>query len=326
MNLIGCKWVFRIKRKADGTIERYKARLVAKGYNQKEGVDYGITYSPVLKPCIIRIILTLEISNNWSLNQFDVQDAFLHGNLEEEVYMKQPPGNAFLLFHVDDIILTGSSSSGLASIRNSLQNELTIKDLGPLSYFLGIEATCTSSGLFLTQRKYIHDLLVRVKMDGVKPIQTPLSTSGDMPSDHSVSLTDATEYRSIVGALQYLTFTRPYLAYAVNKACQFMHNPTEFHWGLVKRILHYLKHTSIFGICLKLATNIQLSFTAYTDSDWAGSLDDRRSTSGYCIFLGGNIISWSARKQKTVSRKPVLKLSIEVLQLSLQKSCGFKLF
>ncbi|XP_026435091.1 uncharacterized protein LOC113332796 [Papaver somniferum] len=139
-------------------------------------------------------------------------------------------------------------------------------------------------------------------MDGVKPIHTPLSTSGDISSDRSTLLTDATEYRNIVGALQYLTFTRPDLAYAVNKVCQFMHAPTGFHWSLVKRILCYLKNTATFGIFLRSSPSLQLSFSAYPDSDWAGSLDDRRSTSGYCVYLGGNIISWSAHKQKTVSR------------------------
>ncbi|XP_026436607.1 uncharacterized protein LOC113334606 [Papaver somniferum] len=138
-------------------------------------------------------------------------------------------------------------------------------------------------------------------MDGVKPIQTPISTSGDISYDRSTLLTDATEYRSIVGSLQYLTFTRPDLAYVVNKVCHFMHAPTVFHWSLVKRILRYLKNTSTFGILLRPYPSLQLSFSAYVDSDWAGSLEDRR-TSGYCIFLGGNIISWSARKQKKISR------------------------
>ncbi|XP_026450683.1 uncharacterized protein LOC113350777 [Papaver somniferum] len=115
---------------------------------------------------------------------------------------------------------------------------------------------------------------------GVKPIQNSNEYFGDISSDHSTLLTDATEYRIIVGALQYLTFTRPDIAYVVKKACQFMHAPTEFHWALVKRILRYLKHTSTYGILLKPADNLQLSFTAYTDSDSAGSLEDRRSTSG----------------------------------------------
>ncbi|XP_026398815.1 uncharacterized protein LOC113294645 [Papaver somniferum] len=199
-------------------------------------------------------------------------------------------GTIYLLVYVDDIIVTGSNTTGITSILTRLQHEFAIKDLGSLSYFLGIKETRTSSGLFLSQQRYAHDLLIRAKMDGVKPIQTPLSTSGDISFDRSTLLSDATEYRSIVGALQYLTFTRPDLAYVVNKVCQFMHAPTKFHWSLVKRILRYLKHTTNFGILLRPSPSLQLSFGAYTDSDWAGSLDDRCSTFGNTHYACGRVL------------------------------------
>ena len=108
-------------------------------------------------------------------------------------------------------------------------------------------------------------------------------------------------YRSIVGALQYATLTGPDIAFAVNKVSQFMQSPTTPHWAAVKRIIRYLKGSLSHGITLKPISSFDLH--AYSDADWAGSLDDRKSTSGFCIYLGGNIISWGAKKQPTVDRK-----------------------
>jgi histone deacetylase 1/2 len=111
---------------------------------------------------------------------------------------------------------------------------------------------------------------------------------------------DSTRYRSIVGALQYLTLTRPDISFSVNKVCQFLHAPTTHHWTAVKRILRYLKDTSKLG--LRLSKSSSMIVSAFSDADWAGCPDDRRSTGGFAVFLGSNLISWSARKQATVSR------------------------
>jgi hypothetical protein len=99
-NIVDCKWVYKIKRKADGTIDHYKARLVAKGFKQQYGIDYEETFSPVIKSATIHVVLSLAISRGWSLRQLDVKNAFLHGAMEEEVYMRQPPGYENRLGHV----------------------------------------------------------------------------------------------------------------------------------------------------------------------------------------------------------------------------------
>jgi histone deacetylase 1/2 len=146
-----------------------------------------------------------------------------------------------------------------------------------------------------------------------------------------LSSADATYYRSKVGALQYLTLTRPDLAFAVNKVCQFLHNPTTVHWTTVKRILRYIKGTIDIG--LKIIKSVSLVMSAFSDADWAGSIDDRRSTGGFAIFLGPNLLSLSARKQATVSRssteaeyKSLANATSEVIWLeALLKELGIKL-
>ena len=154
----------------------------------------------------------------------------------------------------------------------------------------------------LTQEKYASDLLKRVGMIDCKPVSTPLSTSKKL-SLHEGSLlgsNDASQYRSIVGALQYLTLTRPDIAFSVNKVCQFLHAPTTVHWAAVKRILRYVKQCVQLGLKIQRSTSMLVS--AFSDADWAGCVDDRKSTGGFVVFLGSNLVSWSARKQATVSR------------------------
>ena len=357
-NTVGCKWVFKVKRLADGTIERHKARLVAKGFHQQHGLDYDETFSPVVKPTTIRTVLSLAVSSGWSLRQLDVKNAFLHGFLKETVFMTQPPGfvdpqhphhvcqlqkaiyglkqaprawfqrfSSFLLqygftqsrvdhsmfvfrhssqvmillLYVDDIILTGSDISLLSTFISTLGAEFETKDLGPLHYFLGIEVTSLLSGIHLSQTRYTVDLLHRSSMAECKPCSTPVCAKTQLSAHESDPLSDLTEYRRLVGSLQYLTLTRPDIAFAVHHVAQFMSAPRSSHLTAVKRILRYLKGTIGLGIAFRPSSG-PLNLYAFSDADWAGCPDTRRSTSGYCVFLGPNLISWSAKKQPTVSR------------------------
>jgi histone deacetylase 1/2 len=184
----------------------------------------------------------------------------------------------------------------------SLGWEFALKDLGELHYFLGIEVNKVPNGIILSQDKYASDLLKKVNMSDCKPVSSPLSTSEKLSAFEGTPLgpNDVTRYRSIVGALQYLTLTRPDISFPVNKVCQYLHAPKTVHWAAVKRILRYLKSDT--GIGLKIRKSRSMLISAFSDSDWAGSLDDRRSTGGFAIYLGSNLISWNARKQATVSR------------------------
>lgn len=201
---------------------------------------------------------------------------------------------------MDDIIVTGSNATLLANLLTDLQVRFDMKNLGTLNYFLGIHAMLDRKGLFLNQTKYSLSLLRKCHMDGCKPISSPIAPGSKLSLFDGDLLPDATEYRRIVGGLQYLTFTRPDLTYAVNQVCQFMHAPRTSHFNAVKRILRYLKGTLDYGI--HITKNYSFDISCYSDADWAGCPDDRRSTSGYAIYIGSNLVSWSAKKQKTVSR------------------------
>lgn len=354
---IGCKWVFKLKENPDGTINKHKARLVAKGFLQQYGFDFTETFSPVVKPTTIRVIITIALSRNWIMHQLDINNAFLNGVLQEEVYMSQPPGfedtkapthvcklhkalyglkqaprawfdrlrsilislgfrnaradqslfmritsqhTTYILVYVDDIIVTGSSPAEVAIVISCLNSKFALKDLGPLSYFLGIQVEYTAEGVILSQKKYISDLLCRAKMQYANGLTTPMTSGEKLSAQGSDPIQHPQLYRSLVGALQYITITRPEISNAVNKVCQFMQTPLESHWRTVKRLLRYLKGTIDFGLHLRKSSNLEL--TGYCDADWASDPDDRRSTSGYCVFLGSNLVSWSSKKQHTVSR------------------------
>lgn len=149
----------------------------------------------------------------------------------------------FILIYVDDIIVTSSSQEAIDALLKDLQKDFVLKDLENLHYFLGIEVYKTLDGIILTQDKYACDLLKRVGMTDCKPVSTPLSASEKLSLYEGTPLgpSDATHYRSVVGGLQYLTLTRPDIAFSVNKVCQFLHAPTTIHWAAVKRILRYIK-------------------------------------------------------------------------------------
>ncbi|GJY92535.1 ribonuclease H-like domain-containing protein [Tanacetum coccineum] len=171
-------------------------------------------------------------------------------------------------------------------------------DLGSLSYFLGICVTRDSSGMFLSQKKYAVKILERVGMVNCNPSRTPVDTESKLGTTGDV-VSDLTLYRSLPGSLQYLTFTRPDISYAVQQVCLHMHDPQEPHFSTLKRILRNVCGTLDYG--LQLFSSSTTDLVAYSDADWAGYPTTRRSTSGYCVFLGNNLLSWSAKRQPTLS-------------------------
>jgi hypothetical protein len=211
----------------------------------------------------------------------------------------------FILVYVDDIIVASSSHGATNALLKNLEKDFALKDLGDLHYFLGIEVTKTKEGILLTQHKYAIELLKRAGIIGCKSVSTPLSTSEKLSAHNGELLgpNDAMNYRSIVGRLQYLTLIRQDIIFLVNKICQFLHAPTTVHLMATKRVLRYVKGTTNLG--LQIVRSPSMLVSGFSDVDWVGCIDDRRSTTWFVVFLDCNIVSWSARKQPTVSRSSI---------------------
>jgi hypothetical protein len=207
---------------------------------------------------------------------------------------------AYLLLYVDDMVRTASSATLLQRVIARLMGEFAKKDLGALHFFLVIHVKRTSAGFFLSQQQYAEDVLERATMDNCRSAPTPVNTKAKLPAADGLRIADPSSYRSIAGALQYLTITRPELAYTVQQICLHMHDPHECHAGLIKRALRYVRGTVDMG--LHIHASPQLDVRVYTDADWAGCPDTWRSTSGYCIYLGDALVSWSSKRQAIVSR------------------------
>ncbi|PKU74388.1 Retrovirus-related Pol polyprotein from transposon TNT 1-94 [Dendrobium catenatum] len=354
--ILGCKWTFKTKLRPDGQVERHKARLVALGYDQIHGLNYDETFSPVAKMPTIRILLVLALNRNWPILQLDISNAFLHGDLPDDIYMRQPPGFAdalapnhvcklqkslyglkqaprqwfqkltnflqshgfgfsrsdpslllfkknsiyiYILIYVDDILVTGNDQTAIQQLLQQLRNQFALKQLGNISLFLGIQVTRTSTGYFLSQNHYATKILHDAGFEDCKPASTPVAPPNKRTENDTTPFPDPTLYRRLAGSLQYLSITRPDIAFATNLVCQHMQHPTMHDFQQLKRLLRYVKGTKSFG--LPIITGDQTLCT-YTDADWAADTTDRKSISGFCTFLGPNLISWSVKKQVTVAK------------------------
>ena len=254
-------------------MDRYKARLVALGNKQEYGVDYEETFAPVAKMTTVRTILAITASQSWQLHQMDVKNVFLHGDLQEEIYMKLPSGitnssphdvcnlkrslyglkqapqawfekfrstilsfsftqsqyDSSLFFHtsasgivlllvyVDDIIITGIDCGLITKLQQLLHTTFHMKDLGQLTYFLGLEVHHRASGIFVNQHKYIQDLITFAGLEDTSSVDTPMEVNVKCRKDEGDLLDDPTLYRLLVGSLIYLTTTRPDISYAVHQ-------------------------------------------------------------------------------------------------------------
>ena len=188
-----------------------------------------------------------------------------------------------LLVYVDDNMFTGNNFAAVSKLVSDLNCNFVLKDLGSLHFFLGVEAFRDTTELYLTQTKYVVDLLKRTKMDEAKPLTFPATLGKILSKRDGDLMVEPVLYRNIIGALQYVTMTRPDISYMVSKLSQFLQNPIDVHWKACKRVLCYLKGTITHGLHFK--SSKQLDLVGFSNADWASCPNDRRSTSGYCVFF-----------------------------------------
>ncbi|PNX73907.1 retrotransposon-related protein [Trifolium pratense] len=313
-NVIGVKWIFKTKHNEKGEIDKHKARLVAKGYNQKHGIDYDEVFAPVAKWDTIRSILAIAAREGYQKEKNKVYklkkalyglkqaprawyskiEAYFNSEefekcpSEHTLFIKHKPNGKILIvsLYVDDLIYTGNDLSLMNEFKSSMQKEFSMTDLGKMKYFLGVEVIQSDEGIYISQQKYAAEILGRFGMENCNSVCSPIVPGCKLDKDEGSDATDAREYKQIVGSLMYLLATRPDLAYSVCLVARYMERPTNMHLTTVKRILRYLKGTLTNGIMYKCDTEKGFELVGWSDSDYAGDLNDRKSTTGFVFMLG----------------------------------------
>ena len=360
------RWVFKIKTKPDGSLDRYKARLVAKGFTQREGIDYTETFAPVVRYESVRTVIAISALEDLEMCQFDIKTAFLYGHLKEDIFMDQPEGyedgsgrvcklqkglyglkqsprcwndkfHSFLSsyglirseadhsvyqsksssekiilgVYVDDGLLCCSSKKTMERMLKEMSNNFEVK-FGDPSCFVGLELKRDRDKrrIEVCQRGYIERVLEKYNMSNCTSAVTPGDSGLKLSKLMSPSTPEEKEemkkipYRQAIGSLNFISVcTRPDISYELSRCAQFCENPGQQHWTRVKRILRYLQGTKERKLVYELSLSSTPSFQpiGYSDSDWAGCPDSRRSTTGFIFTLAGAPITWSSKQQKTVA-------------------------
>ncbi len=371
------RWVYDIKYHENGSILKFKARYVAKGYSQTYGRDFTKTFAPTLRADTLRMLLAKAAKLDLEIIQLDISSAFLHADIDAEIYLQPPPGfetydsmgnpltwklnkavyglrqsphlwgnkvvsvlqeegfkaiqsepclfviekngeRIELIYHVDDFLLIGNHGPFMEQVRNAFQKHFKTKDLGEVRTFLGINMTRNREkrSITLSQAHYAREVLERTQMASAHPVSTPLPCL-EMPEYDPDENFHTPKFLEIVGMLNYMcTWTRPDLAYAVSTMSGFLSNHNKCHYESLKHILRYLVGTQDFKMTYEFDKDSDMQespFVAYTDSDWAGNEENRRSRTGYCINWHGACIAWCSKLQSTVAQSA---MEAEFLALS----------
>ncbi|GJT72396.1 putative ribonuclease H-like domain-containing protein [Tanacetum coccineum] len=287
---IGTKWVYRNKKDERGIVVRNKARLVVQGYKQEDGIDYDEVFAPVARIEAIRLFLAYASFMNFLVYQMDVKSAFLYGTIDEEVYVIQP---------LDDIIFGSTKKSLYTDFEHIMHKRFQMSSMGELTFFLGIQVKQKEDGIFISQDKYVGEILKKFGFSSIRTASTPMDTNKALTKDEDGEDVDIHLYRSMIGSLTYVTSSRPDIMFSVCACSRFQVQPKVSHLNAVKRIFRYLKGRP--KLSLWYPKDSPFILEAFSDSDYAGASLDRKSTTGGCQFLGSRLISWQCKKHTVVA-------------------------
>ncbi|GJY02862.1 putative ribonuclease H-like domain-containing protein [Tanacetum coccineum] len=312
------------KKDERGIMIRNKARLVAQGHRQ-EGIDYEEVFAPVARIEAIRLFLAYasfmdpdhpdkvykvvkalyglhQAPRAWyeTLANYLLENGFKRGKIDQTLFIKKQKGDILLVqVYVDDIIFGSTNKELCTGFEKLMKDKFQMSSMGELTFFLGLQVQQKEDGIFISQDKYVAEILKKFNYSDVKSASTPVDLEKPLVKDGDADDVDVHLYRSMIGSLMYLTTSRPDIMFAVCACARFQVTPKTSHLLAVKRIFRYLKGKPTLGLWYSRDSPFEL--VAYTDSDYAGATQDRKSTTGGCQFLGNRLISWQCKKQTVVA-------------------------
>ncbi|GJT57255.1 putative ribonuclease H-like domain-containing protein [Tanacetum coccineum] len=327
---IGTKWVYRNKKDERGVVVRNKARLVAQGHRQEEGIDYDEVFvwpiaflygkideevyvsqppgfqDPKYPQKVYKVVKALyglhQAPRAWyaTLSTFLLKNGYRRGTIDKTLFLKKDKHDIILVqVYVDDIIFGSTKKSWCDEFEALMKSRFQMSSMGELTFFLGLQVKQKADGIFISQDKYVAEILKKFDFANVKTASTPIETQKPLVKDEEASDVDVHLYRSMIGSLMYLTASRPDIMFAVCACSRFQVTPKSSHLSVVKRIFRYLKGKPKLGLWYPRVSSFDLE--SYSDSDYAGANLDRKSTTGGCQFLGRRLISWQCKKQTIVA-------------------------